>query len=226
MATAWLSWLSLHPTLGYAIAMTITVTNINCTRGVRQVLQGVSFSLTAGDCLILRGPNGIGKSTLLRVLAGLGPMAGGTVDINPEDVAYSGHLDAVKFQLTVQENLAFWAGVYDTDQTTEVIIRFGLTELKNRLAASLSAGQKRRLGLARMTLSGRTIWLMDEPTTSLDAQHTKLIAQSISDHCAGDGIVILSTHLDLNVPNARTLDLTQFTPTETADTSVFLEGSF
>jgi heme exporter protein A len=206
--------------------MTLTVTNISCTRGLRQVLQGVSFSLAPGDCLILRGPNGVGKSTLLRVLAGLGPVAGGTLDLNPDDVAYSGHLDAVKFQLTVQENLAFWAGVYDTDQTTQVITRFDLTALKDRPAASLSAGQKRRLGLARMVLSGRNIWLMDEPTTSLDAHHTALIAQSISAHCAGGGIAIVSTHLDLDIPTAKTLDLAQFIPTKSTDTSIFLEGSF
>jgi heme exporter protein A len=190
------------------------------------VLEGVSFNLTPGDCLILRGPNGIGKSTLLRVLAGLGPMAGGTLDLNPDDIAYSGHLDAVKSQLTVQENLVFWAGVYGTDQTTKVITRFDLTDLKDRLAANLSAGQKRRLGLARMALSSRTIWLMDEPTTSLDIEHTKLIAQSISNHCAGGGIAILSTHLDLDIPKAQTLDLTQFIPTKTTDTSIFLEGPF
>ncbi|MBL4749373.1 MAG: heme ABC exporter ATP-binding protein CcmA [Amylibacter sp.] len=206
--------------------MTVTVTDISCTRGLRQVLQGVSFNLAPGDSLILRGPNGVGKSTLLRVLAGLGPVAGGTLDLNPDDVAYSGHLDAVKFQLTVQENLAFWAGVYDTDQTIEVIARFDLTKLKDRLAGSLSAGQKRRLGLARMVLSGRKIWLMDEPTTSLDAHHTALIAQSISAHCAGGGIAILSTHLDLDIPTARTLDLAQFIPTKTTDTSIFLQGSF
>lgn len=206
--------------------MTVTVTNINCTRGLRQVLEGVSFSLTPGNCLILRGPNGIGKSTLLRLLAGLGPVASGTLDLNPDEIAYSGHLDAVKSQLTVQENLAFWAGVYGTDQTTKVITRFDLTDLKDRLAANLSAGQKRRLGLARMALSGRNIWLMDEPTTSLDIEHTKLIAQSISDHCAGGGIAILSTHLDLDIPTAQTLDLTQFIPTKTTDTSIFLEGSF
>ena len=91
--------------------MTVNVTNICCTRGVRQVLQGVCFSLASGDCLILRGPNGVGKSTLLRVLAGLSQPATGALDLDYDDVAYSGHLDAVKFQLTVAENLTFWAGV-------------------------------------------------------------------------------------------------------------------
>lgn len=206
--------------------MTVKASKICCTRGVRQVLQDVTFSLSSGDCLILRGPNGVGKSTLLRVLAGLSQPTTGRLDLNPDDVAYSGHLDAVKFQLTVAENLSFWAGVYGTSTTQEVIENFGLSPLKDRLAANLSAGQKRRLGLARMALSGRKIWLMDEPTTSLDAQHTALIATSISAHCVEGGIAILSTHLDLDIPTAKTLDLAQFAPARTADTSVFLQGSF
>jgi heme exporter protein A len=206
--------------------MTVKATNISCTRGLRQVLQDVSFVLEPGGCLILRGPNGVGKSTLLRALAGLGPITCGTLGIDTDEIAYSGHLDAVKFQLTVAENLSFWAGIYGTDMTTEVITRFGLTQLKDRLAANLSAGQKRRLGLARMTLSGRNIWLMDEPTTSLDTEHTALIAASISEHCANGGIAILSTHLDLDIPTATTLDLAQFIPTIDTNTSVFLEGSF
>jgi len=206
--------------------MTVKASKICCTRGVRQVLQDVTFSLSSGDCLILRGPNGVGKSTLLRVLAGLSQPTTGRLDLNPDDVAYSGHLDAVKFQLTVAENLSFWAGVYGTITTQEVIENFGLSPLKDRLAANLSAGQKRRLGLARMALSGRKIWLMDEPTTSLDAQHTALIATSISAHCVEGGIAILSTHLDLDIPTAKTLDLAQFAPARTTDTSVFLQGSF
>ena len=206
--------------------MTVKASKICCTRGVRQVLQDVTFSLSSGDCLILRGPNGVGKSTLLRVLAGLSQPTTGRLDLNPDYVAYSGHLDAVKFQLTVAENLSFWAGVYGTITTQEVIENFGLSPLKDRLAANLSAGQKRRLGLARMALSGRKIWLMDEPTTSLDAQHTALIATSISAHCVEGGIAILSTHLDLDIPTAKTLDLAQFAPARTTDTSVFLQGSF
>lgn len=206
--------------------MTIKAINISCTRGLRHVLQDVSFTLTSGDCLILRGPNGVGKSTLLRVLAGLSLPNAGQLTINHDDVVYSGHLDAVKLQLTASENLVFWAGVFGTGTASEIIDSFGLTQLKDRPAATLSAGQKRRLGLARMAISGRKIWLMDEPTTSLDAEHTALIAQSISAHCASGGIAILSTHLDLDIASAQTLDLAQFAPTRSTDTSVFLEGSF
>lgn len=206
--------------------MKITATNLSCMRGARQVLQNVCFDVSANECLILRGPNGVGKSTLLRVLAGLSESASGTHNIAYDNVAFSGHLDAVKLQLTVAENLQFWAGVYGTDKITETLTQFGLTQFATRPAANLSAGQKRRLGLARLTLSKRKIWLMDEPTTSLDTENTALIATSIRDHCVAGGIAILSTHLDLDIANAKTLDLTQFVPANATSTSPFLEGAF
>lgn len=206
--------------------MTITVSHICCTRGARQILQNVSFDLDTSDCLILRGPNGVGKSTLLRILAGLSNANSGTLNLDADQIAYSGHLDAVKLQLSVLENLEFWSGVYGSTDTASVITEFALEILADRPAATLSAGQKRRLGLARLTLSQRKIWLMDEPTTSLDAEHTALIANSIAQHCAKGGIAIISTHLDLDIPNAQTLDLTKFIPTRTTNTSPFLEGNY
>jgi heme exporter protein A len=145
---------------------------------------------------MLRGPNGVGKSTLLRVVAGLTLPAAGTLTIPLENVAFSGHLDAVKLQLTALENLKFWAGVYGSTALSETLAQFSLEQFANRPVANLSAGQKRRLGLARLTLSKRKIWVMDEPTTSLDAENTNLIANSIQDHCKAGGIAILSTHLD------------------------------
>jgi heme exporter protein A len=206
--------------------MKITATNISCMRGARLVLQNVCFDVASNECLILRGPNGVGKSTLLRLLAGLSQPASGTYHIALENVAFSGHLDAVKLQLTVAENLQFWAGVYGKDNITKTLDHFGLAQLSTRPAANLSAGQKRRLGLARLTLSRRKIWIMDEPTTSLDTENTNLIAKSIHDHCEAGGIAILSTHLDLNIPNSKTLDLTQFVPAKTTTPSPFLEGAF
>ena len=202
-----------------------TVENITALRGPRRVLENVSFSLNAGDCLILRGPNGSGKTTLLRTLAGLSPPSAGAINVNPEDIVYTAHLDAVKPQLTVAENIAFWHGIYQTAQT-DTLARFNLTDLAQRDAATLSAGQKRRLGLARLHISGCKIWLLDEPTTALDAEHVATFAQIFTDHCASGGIAVVSTHLELPLPNAQTLDIAQFTPSAAAHSDPFLEGSF
>ncbi len=202
-----------------------TVQNITAQRGPLTVLENVSFSLNASDCLILRGPNGSGKTTLLRTLAGLSPPSAGTINVNPEEIVYTAHLDAVKPQLTVAENIAFWQGIYQTPQTN-TLTRFNLTDLAQRDAATLSAGQKRRLGLARLHISGCKIWLLDEPTTALDADHVAQFAQILIDHCASGGIAVISTHLDLPLPAAQTLDVTQFAPTGAAHSDPFLEGSF
>jgi heme exporter protein A len=199
--------------------------SIDAMRGPRRVLSKVSFTLDAGACLILRGPNGSGKTTLLRTLAGLTPPSAGTLSVDPEDVVYTAHLDAVKPQLTVAENIAFWHGVFQTPQS-DTLERFNLTGLAQRDAATLSAGQKRRLGLARLHISGCKIWLLDEPTTALDTDHVAQFVQILSDHCASGGIAIVSTHLDLPVPNAKTLDVKQFAPSAAAQSDPFLEGSY
>ena len=202
-----------------------TATTIDALRGPRLVLANVSFSLDAGACLILRGPNGSGKTTLLRTLAGLTPYSTGSISVNPEDVVYTAHLDAVKPQLTVAENIAFWHGIYQTSQT-DTLDRFNLTDLAQRDAATLSAGQKRRLGLSRLHISGCKIWLLDEPTTALDADHVAQFAQILNDHCESGGIAVVSTHLDLPLPHAQTLNVAQFAPNADAHSDPFLEGSF
>lgn len=206
--------------------MKIEAKDLSCARGARQVLENVTFTVTSGNCLVLRGPNGIGKSTLLRGLAGLSSPAGGDLMINLDAVVYSGHLDAIKLQLSARENLEFWAGVYGTDKTADVIEQYDLSPFADRPVATLSAGQRRRVGLARLSLSGRKIWLMDEPTTSLDAKYRKKVTANIAEHCEAGGITVLSTHLDLDIPNAQTLDLAQFAPAESTTKSPFLEGSF
>lgn len=206
-----------------------TVTNLQCQRGQRRVLSGVTFTLSAGDCLMLRGPNGAGKTTLLRTLAGLSPAPHGTLSTTPDDVVYTGHLDAVKPQLTVAENLSFWQGIYNTAQTN-TLDRFDLSDLADRPAATLSAGQKRRLGLARLHISGRKIWLLDEPTTALDTSHVARFTTILQDHCTSGGIAIVSTHLDLALPHAKTLNVADFAATtdttEENSADPFLQGSY
>lgn len=202
-----------------------TATNLACSRGQFRVLSGVSFSLSPGDCLILRGPNGSGKTTLLRTLAGLSPPSDGTLSAATEDVVYSGHLDAIKPQLTVDENLAFWQDIYHAKDTQTRHV-FDLTELAHRPAATLSAGQKRRLGLARLHISGRKIWVLDEPTTALDADHVAAFTRILKHHCASGGIAVVSTHLDLALPAAKTLDVAQFAARAAPQTDPFLQGTF
>jgi heme exporter protein A len=190
--------------------MELRVNNLSCARGGVPVLAGVSFSVGAGQVLILRGPNGAGKTTLLRTLAGLQPALGGSVSANPDDVALATHADGVKSALTVAENLRFWAAVHGQRDVAPAADAMNLTALQTRPAGQLSAGQRRRLGLARLLVTGRKIWLLDEPTVSLDAASVALFVQVISAHLAAGGLAVIATHIDLGLPDAQTLDLSPF----------------
>ncbi len=173
------------------------------------VLQGVNFEIAAGRALVLRGPNGVGKTTLLRTVAGLQPALHGQVQAAPEAVAYAAHADGVKGTLTVAENLTFWAKVFGTRAVDAAIDRMALRELADRRAANLSAGQKRRLGLARLLVTGRAVWVMDEPTVSLDAASVALFAAVVRDHLAAGGAALIATHIDLGI-EADVLDLAPY----------------
>lgn len=187
----------------------LTVTGLACARGGLPILENVSFTLAAGDSLVLRGPNGIGKTTLLRVLAGLQPPVAGEIDCAPDMIAYAGHVDGIKSMLSVTENLRFWARVFGTREIAPALASFDLEALADRLAGTLSAGQKRRLGLARLMVTGRPIWMLDEPTVSLDSASTALFAAAVRRHCAGGGAAVMATHIDLGL-SAETLDLTPY----------------
>jgi heme exporter protein A len=201
--------------------MGLTVTDLSCTRGGRLVLHGVSFTLAPGETLILRGPNGAGKSTLLRALAGLLPAAGRVEvdgrtagrDARTEAVAYAGHLDAIKPQLTVAENLAFWAGLLGGD-VAPALAAFGLGPLADRPAHLCSAGQKRRLGLARLLVVPRRLWLLDEPTVALDSEAVAGLLAAVRAHAAGGGLTIIATHVPLDLAPVQTLTLAPETTSE------------
>ena len=187
----------------------LTAHDLAVARAGVPVLQGVNFNLNAGQALVLRGPNGIGKTTLLRTVAGLQPALQGRVDAAPEAIAYAAHADGVKATLTVAENLRFWAQVFGTGAVDAAIDRMNLRDLADRRAANLSAGQKRRLGLARLLVTGRSIWVMDEPTVSLDAASVALFGAVVADHLAAGGAALIATHIDLGI-KADVLDLTPF----------------
>lgn len=189
-----------------------------CARGGRVVLADLSFSLEAGQALILRGPNGSGKTTLLRTLAGLQQPVSGQIEGAGEAVAYGGHADGLKATLSVGENLEFWAGIYGTGAIDPALAAFDLTQLVDRLAQNLSAGQKRRLGLARLLVTGRKIWMLDEPTVSLDQASVALFAAAITDHLAAGGSALMATHIDLGL-EAQILDLSAYRANEVADQS-------
>jgi heme exporter protein A len=200
--------------------MLMDVSNLNCLRADKLILSDVSLSVVAGDCVILRGPNGAGKTTLLRYLAGL---AG---DLTPQNIAFSGHLDGIKATLTVRENLSFWAGIYDFGNIDPILEQLSLTTLQTRAAGDLSAGQKRRLGLARLLLTNAEIWLMDEPTVSLDTATSDVIIDAIKTHCANGGAAIISTHIDMDIPRARIVNITDFAAKQTDHSDPFLMGEF
>ena len=185
------------------------VSNLSVARGGMTLLSGVDFSLTSGQILVLRGANGLGKTSLLRCIAGLQNPVEGQITA-PETVAYSGHANGLKGQMTVLENLAFWSSIYHGPSPEVALDAYDLHALADRPAANLSAGQKRRLGLARMQVSGCALWVMDEPTVSLDADNVALFRAALDRHVQSGGAAVITTHIDLAIASARLLDLTRF----------------
>ena len=199
--------------------MRVAVTDLACARGGVPVLEGVSFELAASQALVLRGPNGSGKTTLLRTLAGLQPALCGAVSPSPDAIAYSAHADGVKAMLTVAENLAFWARIYGAGEIGRALDAFDLHDLAARPAQNLSAGQRRRLGLARLLVAGRPVWALDEPTVSLDADAVDRFVLAVRSHLSAGGIAVIATHVELGLEaealhlgpyRARPRDLSQF----------------
>lgn len=189
----------------------LKVRDISVERSGVPVLSHLSFEVAAGRALILRGPNGIGKTTLLRTLAGLQEQTSGTCEFPADQAAYASHADGIKTALTVRENLAFWADVYGNNVPDAIWDWFDLAGLRDRFAGTLSAGQKRRVGLARLGVINRKVLFLDEPTVSLDGFSVKLFSSFIRDqHLANGGIAVIATHIDLGLAEATTLDLTPF----------------
>ena len=189
--------------------MELTVTDLAVGRGGVPVLAGVSFGLVGGRALVLRGPNGSGKTTLLRTVAGLQDPMAGSVQGAEDQVAYAAHADGLKAALSVAENLRFWASVFGQRDIDPALRAFDLEALVDRRAGQLSAGQKRRLGLARMVVTARPLWVLDEPTVSLDAASVALFADAVRAHMAQGGAALIATHIDLGL-EADIFDVTPY----------------
>ena len=217
--------------------MSLKVQNLACQRGGRTIFSDLSFEIAAGEAVLLRGPNGAGKSTLLRVIAGLIPAQSGAISLHgtphtqlddfQNEITYAGHLDAIKPQLTVAENLRFWAALFNAKSLQETMASFHLDEIADRPAHACSAGQKRRLGLARIAVTSRPLWLLDEPTVSLDKETTARFAAIIDAHCANGGIAFIATHIELGLNNPRTYELETYVPQKDApEHDPFLKGEW
>jgi heme exporter protein A len=189
---------------------------LTAARGGRTIFADLSFALGSGELLAVTGPNGAGKSTLLRLIAGLLTPAAGTIRLEPSreegigtSVHYFGHLDALKPALTLSQNLEFWRRLWggETHQMDAALDAVGLGSLAHFPVAALSAGQKRRGALARMLLAQRPVWLLDEPTTALDAAAETQLGWLIGRHLAEGGMAIAATHRGLPATPSATLAL-------------------
>lgn len=189
---------------------------VTLTRGSRTLVARLDWQARGGQLWCLLGPNGVGKTTLLRTLAGLQPVLAGQIDGPMDQSAYASHADGVKSTLTVTENLGFWAAVYGQPLRDAVVADFDLTALRDRMAGTLSAGQKRRVGLARLAVIGRKMLFLDEPTVSLDAASVALFRGFLERHLAAGGAAVMATHIDLGII-APELDLTGFRATAPLD---------
>ena len=197
--------------------MKLIAEGLTSIRGGRALFAGLSFAVGGGEALVLLGPNGSGKTTLIRTLAGLLSPAAGSVRVDGGDAErgvgeqchYVGHLNALKSSLTVQENATFWCRFLGgrRDGLDAALTAFGLAGMRDMPVAYLSAGQKRRLGLARVLLAERAIWLLDEPTVSLDRAAQEALARAVEGHLRGGGLVIAATHVPLGLSKARELHL-------------------
>jgi len=199
---------------------TIEVAQLACRRGERLLLEALDFAVVPGELLLLRGPNGVGKTTLLLALAGLVRPDAGTIAVKGrdkeqrpgEDLHVMSHQPAIKPRLTAAENLQFWADLFGGDRklAAPALERVGLGAIADLEAGHFSAGQTRRLALGRLLVADRPIWLLDEPTAALDGEGEQLVIALLDAHLKRGGIAVAATHHDIHVPppaNIRTLTL-------------------
>jgi heme exporter protein A len=205
--------------------MRLEANDLACRRGGRDVFAGISFSVEAGEALAIRGRNGAGKSSLLRMIAGLLRIASGALDLSggepertiAEQAHYLGHHDPLKPSLSVAENLRFWSrflasGTAPAAAVDTALATVGLDSLADFPAAYLSAGQRRRLSIARLVAVNRPLWLLDEPTSALDDAAQSSLSAIMRAHLAGGGIILAATHGGLGLEGIKELRLDQTDP--------------
>ena len=194
--------------------LTLRATGLGCGRGELVLAEDLDFAVSSGQCLLLRGPNGTGKTTLLLTLAGiLSPMGGGFALDGWDDEAgpylhYCGHRNAIKPRLSVLENLAFWAAVNGPTGIVPLaaLEQVGLGGLDSLDAGYLSAGQSRRLALARLLVTDRPLWLLDEPTAALDLEGHDLVTRLLDHHLDQGGMAIAATHDPITLPDMARME--------------------
>ena len=197
--------------------MRLSGIDLVCIRGGREVFAGLGFVLLGGEALLVTGRNGAGKSSLLRMIVGFVRVSGGRLELQdgnpeltlPEQAHYLGHQDAFKPSLTVAENLVFWARYLGAGELAPqvALATVGLDALAELPAAYLSAGQRRRLSIARLVAVSRPIWLLDEPTSALDRTAQEQLAELMRQHLAGGGLIVAAAHGAIGLDRARELPL-------------------
>jgi len=197
----------------------LIVSDLTCQRGYNELFSNLSFELNSGEILRISGANGSGKTSLLKILAGLNSAESGRLTINnnkvgtydyQSDIFYLGHLPALSPELHCKENLDYLAQLNNSSsdqELSEALTNVGLKNFEFTYAANLSAGQKRRVVLSALFITQSKVWLLDEPFTALDSDGSNVIETQITKHCDDGGICVLTTHQECNLPGLRTLTL-------------------
>ena len=199
------------------------VRELACYRGGRMLFSGLELAISAGELLWLRGPNAIGKSSLLRIIAGLLPHSAGHRDV-PAGIALIDDDIALDADSSVHAALSFWAGLDNRpDQIAAAMAAMGIAHLADVPMRFLSQGQRKRAGMARVIASGAPLWLLDEPANGLDVHGVSQLCAAIAAHRADRGAVLLASHIDLHLPDTRIIDIADFVCAEDANIAVFAQ---
>ena len=197
----------------------LIVNNLSCQRGYKLLFENLSFELNSGEVLKVSGPNGSGKTSLMKILAGLSSFETGSIDyddtkINSErynlDFLYLGHLAALSPELSCLENLKYTMRLGNDNldiDFSDALEKVGLKKFENELVGKLSAGQKKRIALSLLFITQSKVWLLDEPFSALDSKAIKIIETRVEDHCNSGGICILTTHQECNIKNMKEISL-------------------